>query len=50
MADEGLHLEGLSSRSSVRQCSLLGVVTQFEVDGDPGTFMTSESSIVLVKK
>jgi hypothetical protein len=35
----GSQLAGELSRSSVRQCLLLALVTQPVVEGEPGTFM-----------
>jgi hypothetical protein len=46
----GSQLDGFVSRSSVRQCLLLGVVTHPEEDGEPGTSMTSAPSPLSVKK
>lgn len=46
----GSQLLGLLSRSSVRQCLEFFVVTHPVDAGEPGTFVTREPSVVLVKK
>lgn len=46
----GSLLDGFSSRSSVLQYLVFGVVTHPEEEGEPGTFMTIAPSPASVKK